>query len=147
MLYESKKDREREARAMQCLSQFFNRPFRKAPSKYHIDFFTVDKGCICEHKYRDYSVLDFKRLGGVWLEVVKYKYLITLAKRRGDIPLFVVSLRTGEVIYADVRQVDTTRTEVAQRAVYRCANDADPCYVVPLSLFRVAKRKEKSEDH
>lgn len=104
------------------------------------DFLSVTPGLICEHKWRGYTLGQLRtQFGDVWLEVAKYTALMENA-REGDAPTFVVTCIDGLVIYADVRKLNTRTIEIAQRANYRCENDADPCYKVPLTLFAVAGR-------
>lgn len=140
-LYENATDRKRQTEAMRVLSAHFKREFKQSGSRTApYDFFTIAKGCVCEHKYRHYRIEDFKKMGGVWFETQKYDGLLEASKRRGDVPLFVVTLRDGYVIYADIRKIDISAQSVASRPVPRDDHDTDPCYVVPLNIFRGAGR-------
>jgi hypothetical protein len=138
MLYETDVDRKRELAAMLVLQNHFKQEFVQTKPRKPIDFITRARGYVCEHKYRKYYLADFERLGNVWLEKVKHKALIDISKRRGDTPLFVVSLLGGIVMYADVSTINTANVEIARRENYRCENDADPCIKVFVERFKIA---------
>jgi hypothetical protein len=141
MLYECRTDCLRQTEAMRVLSAHFKRGFKESKNRTDpFDFATVTKGCVCEHKYRHYNIEDFKKFpgGGIWFETSKYNALMALSKKRGDVPLFVVTLKSGYVLYADIRKIDTSAETEAFRPVPRDDHDIDPCYLVPLSLFKGA---------
>jgi hypothetical protein len=138
-LYESRTDRLRQAEAMRVLASFFGRDFKQSTSKTApYDFFTVTKGAVCEHKYRHYLMPELTKMGGIWFETHKYNGLIEAASRRGDVPLFVVTVRDGYVLYVDIRRIDTTKVGTATRPNPRDDYDTDPCYIIPTTMFKGA---------